>query len=226
MSFNNINNAESHSFISRKEKLRICLFWSLSIIVIAISLLFFALSAVKSYMGVTLELEETGWVVESVDTSGAANKAGIIAGDRPVEINGQLAQIFLQNYEKAGMVTEILLKELTVIDNNGQVKTVNVEQSTPTASAITILLSQLIVSLVFWATAFYIFFKKPKHTATWLFCFCSLAFGLTLSATAATGRGIPPAPHLAVLSMLFARFYYCTSSLFCQKKRYVYAIVH
>ena len=40
------------------------------------------------------------WEVESVDMNGLAYNMGISAGDRPIEINGQTADDFLNKYEK------------------------------------------------------------------------------------------------------------------------------
>lgn len=87
--------------------------------VVGISLVLFVLSIGKPYMGIVLEKDSKGWTVQSVDPNGLAIQAGIKAGDKPVEINGQLADTFLQTYNGVGVVFETVIKELTVSDARG-----------------------------------------------------------------------------------------------------------
>ena len=76
-------------------KYRIVLVSALGISIIVFSLTFFSLSINKAYMGINLTLTDNGWAVNSLDPNGVAAEAGIIDGDRPIEINGQPADIFL-----------------------------------------------------------------------------------------------------------------------------------
>ena len=41
-------------------------------------------------------MNDQGWIVQRVDVNGSASQAGITDGDRPIEINGQPAEIFLR----------------------------------------------------------------------------------------------------------------------------------
>ncbi len=206
MNSNSLSNIKSGGSVSRKDRLKTILFWLFSIAIIATSLVFFILSAGKSYMGITFKLHDTGWEVESVNPDGAASQAGIITGDRPLKINGQPAQIFLQDYEKTGIVTELILEDITVVDNEGQLKSVDLEQTRPSQKDTAMLLLWLCICVVFWVISFYIFVKKPDSIIARLFLCCGLIFGLTLSSTVASGRHILTADHLAVISMLFAPF--------------------
>jgi len=61
------------------------------------------------------------WVVSAVDNAGLANSHGITIRDRPVEINGQPAQIFLDQYHQASMVLEPSINELIVSDTQGAI---------------------------------------------------------------------------------------------------------
>ncbi|MBN1692604.1 MAG: hypothetical protein JW845_03515 [Dehalococcoidales bacterium] len=161
--------------------------------ILVISLTFFALSIPEPYMGAMLSKSTQGWVVESVDTSGLASEAGIQVGDKPTIINGQPAQAFLEKYENAEVVFGRLINELAVIDNDGQVKSVTLENASPPARTLVEILTWFIVCFVCWATGFYVFFKRPGNLTALLLCFCGLAFGLALSANMAVERSIPSA---------------------------------
>ncbi len=65
-----------------------------------------------------------------MDTGGLANQAGMKEGDQPIEVNGQPAEDFLKKYEKLGLFSGTLIKELTVIDNQGKLKSASLENST------------------------------------------------------------------------------------------------
>jgi signal transduction histidine kinase len=169
------------------------LFSSFAFCILAVSLTFFALSIGKPYMGTVLFMDTQGWIVESVDISGQASEGGIRVGDRPIEVNSQPAQTFLEKYEKAGVVFGRLIRELTVIDNDGQLKSVTLEDASPSGITLIEITTWFIVCLVSWITGFYVFFKRPRNLAALLLCFCGLALGLALSGTMASERTIPTA---------------------------------
>ena len=104
--------------------------------ILSVSLTYFALSMSKPFVGVTLSTTSQGWVVEMVDANGIAIQAGVREGDKPIEVNGQPAQIFLGKYEKAGVVLGRLIEELTVIDDHGQLKSVALKDSSPSLQSL------------------------------------------------------------------------------------------
>ncbi len=175
------------------------LFYTLAFSVLAVSLLFFALSAGKPSMGIVLSLNDQGWVVQSMDFNGAASQAGIEVGDRPEVINGQAAQIFLQKYHEQGFVLGHLIQELTVRDDNGQLKTVDVNSSPSLRSSVE-LATWFLVSLIFWIAGLFVYFKRPENISALLLCLCGLVFGLALSANMAGERLVPVAVHISVIA--------------------------
>ena len=78
------------------------LFSLFGLCILVVSLTFFALSVNKPYMGIQLSKGAQGWVVGAVDATGLAKSHGINVGDKPIEINGQPAQIFLEKYDQSG----------------------------------------------------------------------------------------------------------------------------
>ncbi len=150
------------------------LFCALALAIITLSLLFSAMSIGKSNTGVSLVLDNNGWVVDSVDPNGAGIQAGIEVGDRPININGQPADEFLKDYENTGIVVQLIINKLIVIDSNGQVKTLDMEQIPSSAKTTIIIFSQLIVSIIFWITAAYSFFKGPDMPPRGYFAFVHL----------------------------------------------------
>ena len=170
--------------------------------VVGISLVFFALSIGKPYMGIVLEKDSKGWTVQSVDPNGLAIQAGIKAGDKPVEINGQPADTFLQTYNGVGVVFETAIKELTVSDERGTLISTALKTGSPSKETQFELGSFLFVCVIFWLTGFYVFFKKPEKLASLLFCIVGLAVGLALSANMASQREIPVAPWLEAISTI------------------------
>jgi len=68
-------------------------------------------------MGIELSKGTKGWTVDAVDDTGQAKAYGISVGDKPVQINGQPAQIFLEKYEKMGFVWEPSIHQMTVINS-------------------------------------------------------------------------------------------------------------
>lgn len=175
--------------------------YSLAFSVLIISLIFFGLSIVKPSMGIALSLEDEEWTVQSVDPSGAAEQAGIEVGDKPEVINGQDAQVFLQKYQDVGYVLGHLIQELTVSDNDGQLKTVYTDIS-PSLQSVTEVSIWLFVSLMFWAAGLFVYYERPENISALLLCLCGLIFGLALSANMAGERLVAGslALHIAVIA--------------------------
>jgi nitrogen-specific signal transduction histidine kinase len=179
-------------------RLRLALFFLFAGCILAASVAFFILSVGKPYIGAVLSLNDHTWTVQSVDPNGLARQAGINEGDSPTEINGQPAAVFLEKYEKAGVVFEILIKELTVINDDGQLKSVARENSSPSARSVAEVIAWFITCLMFWVIGFYVFLKRPKNAAALLLCLGGLFFGLALSGNMAAERLVPAAFELEV----------------------------
>lgn len=141
-----------------------------------------------------------GWTIGITDANGLASLAGISEGDSPIEINGQPAEKFLDKYKEHGLVFGMLIKELTVIDDNGQMKSVSLRGGSLAWQSLIVQLIWFIVCLVFWIIGFYVFSKRPKNAAALLFCLCGLIFGLVLSANMAAEIAIPTALQFEVIA--------------------------
>jgi len=178
------------------------IFYLFGLLIVLISLAFFALSLIKPYMGTSFSKGSQGWVVSAVDNAGLANSRGITIGDKPIEIDSQPAQTFLDQYHQAGMVLEPSINELTVIGNQGQSISVNLKGSSQPVKAIVELASWFIVSIVFWIMGYYVFRKKTKSQAAILLYLCGLVLGLVLSANQAAVRAIPAATFIEVAASL------------------------
>ncbi len=187
-----------YRLLTDREQLRVVLFSLFAFCILAVSLMFFALSIGKPYMGVTLSMNDQGWAVGMVDANGLAIKSGVRVGDRPVEVNGQPAETFLEKYRKPGLVFGMLIRELTVTNDSGQLKSASLKDSSPSWQSITELTALFVVSLIFWVAGFYVYIKRPSNIAALLLCLCGLSFGLALSAQMAAERAIPAALHLQV----------------------------
>ena len=183
--------------------LNIILFSLLAFLILAASLIFFTLSIGKPYMGITLSVDDQVWTVQSVDISGIAIQAGIREGDSPIKINGKPAEIFLEKYEKHGIVHGSLINELTTISAAGQMKSVALKDSPQSWKFLTEQLAFLVTCIIFWIIGFYVLFKRPRNIAALLLCLCGLTFGLALSANIAGERAIPAAIPLAVIAATF-----------------------
>jgi signal transduction histidine kinase len=164
--------------------------------IVAISLAFFALSVVKPNMGIQLTKGQQGWVVGYLDATGLAQSNGIKVGDKPVEINGQPAQVFLEKYDKDGTVFSSLINELTVTDNQGQSITVSLNGHSPPTLSIIESATSIFLCIAFWIVGFYVFLKKPKNQAALLLYFCGLTVGLIFSANSAATQAISIAPYI------------------------------
>jgi nitrogen-specific signal transduction histidine kinase len=190
--------------MSRLEKIgqNKLLFSLFGLLILIISLVFFALSLVKPYIGTSFSKGAQGWFVSDVDNAGLAKFRGIIVGDKTVEINNQSAQTFLDQYNHVGVVLEPSINELTVTDNQEQSISVTLKGSSQPVSAITELASWFIVSIVFWITGYYVFRKTTKSEAAILLYLCGLALGLVLSTNQAVLRAIPTATFIEVAASL------------------------
>ena len=178
------------------------LFFALS--AVAVSCVFFTLSVSKPYIGIWLAVGDQGWTVHSVDDNGLANRAGIREGEGPVEVNGQPAEVFLEKYTKSDLTVGRVIRDITVIDDHGQLKSVNLNHSSPIWRAVIEVTNWFIVCLIFWIIGFYVVFRKPNNAAALLLCLCGLTLGLALSGNMAGERGIPTASFLEVVgSVMF-----------------------
>ena len=175
--------------------LRLVLLFLFAFCIFVISIIFLASSLNKPYMGITLATQNGNWEVSTLEPNGLATQAGIKVGDKPIEINGQPAQAFLKKYEKHGLVLTFLISELTVIDDNDELKEVILKENSSPWQTATELTTWFIVCIVFWIIGFYVFFKKPNSQPAILLCFCGVIFGLAISGQLAAERAI----YLALL---------------------------
>jgi len=184
------------------ERLRMVAFTILGLCVLTISITFFALSAGTPHMGIELSMNNYDWIVKIIDPTGLASERGIKENDKPIEINGEPAQLFLEKYEKEGFVFGRLIRELTVIDDHGYLKSVALKDNSPSSKFLARLGASFVVCLIFWITGFYAFFKRRKNDAALLSYLFALSFGLILSANMASEIAIPAAPWLEVAASL------------------------
>ena len=187
-----------YKLVTNRGGLRLIFISIFTFCILAVSLIFFTLSIGKPYMGINLSTNTQGWAVESVYANGLASKVGVREGDRPVEINGQPADIFLEKYREAGVVLGRLITELTVVDDQGQLKSVALKGSSPSWQSLITQIIWFIVCLIFWIIGFCVFLKRPKNTAALLLCLCGLTFGLALSGNMAAEIAIPAASMFEV----------------------------
>ena len=180
---------------------RLRLIMSLSFVcLIALSLTFFTLSVGRPYMGITLSHNAKGWTVEGLDLNGVTSQAGISKGDKPVEINGQAAEAFLEKYRDSGLVFGVLMKELTVVNSNGQFISVVLEGRSLPIQGLIHQITWLFISLIFWVTGIFVFLKKPRNIAVLLLSLFGLIVGLMLCSNMAWTAGVPGAAYTEVLA--------------------------
>jgi signal transduction histidine kinase len=149
-------------------------------------------------------MDQQGWTVESVTSYGLASRAGIVEGDTPVEINGQSAEIFLEKYDETKLVFGAALRELTVIGDSGQIKSVALEGSAVSWESVTEQITWLFVCLIFWMTGFYVIYRRPGNSAALLLCISGLFFGLILSSNMAAETAVPLALYLEIVATIVA----------------------
>ncbi|MBI4303765.1 MAG: hypothetical protein HY665_05460 [Chloroflexi bacterium] len=183
----------SHKPVTARDRLKIVLLSLLAFCILAVSVTLFAMSIGTPFTGTVLSLDDNGWTVGSVDANSASMQAKIKPGDRPVEINGHPAEVFLEKYRRSGMVLGMLIREMTVVDGQGQLKSMSLNDVSTSWRSLVEQSLWFVVSLVFWLIGFYVLFKRPRKVAAWLIFAASLAFGLALSGNMAGQRGIPTA---------------------------------
>jgi signal transduction histidine kinase len=155
-------------------------------------------------MGTILSMNSRGWEVQTVEVTGYAIQAGIRVGDRPLEINGQSAEKFLEKYTQDGIVNSRLIEEMTVVDEHGLLKSASLKDGSPSWESVLELTIIFIVCLTFWVTGFYVFFKRTKNPAALMLCLLGLIVGLAFSGNAAAERGIPTAYWVEASATLFS----------------------
>ncbi len=180
------------------------LFFVFAFCIFIVSIVYFALGIGKPYMGAVLSFKDQTWEVSSIDPNGLASHVGIKVGDKPVEVNGQSAQIFLGKYRDVGTVIGALIQNLAVVDSNDQLKSTSLEEGSESRSSIIEQISLFFICIIFWATGFYVYFKRPNNVAAMLLCITSLTFGLAISANTAGERAIPAALELAVVAAIIS----------------------
>jgi signal transduction histidine kinase len=171
--------------------------------VLAVSLSYFVLSYGRPFMGIEMAVTDGAWTIQGVDPNGAAGQAGITAGDIPVTINGETAAAFLEKQKQASAISGLSITDITVSDD-GRLKTASLDGAEQSKDSLVEYFSLLFVSIVFWATGFYTFFKRPENRASFIFCLCGLAFGILVSSTIAKDCLIPGASWLTAVSMIAA----------------------
>jgi signal transduction histidine kinase len=172
----------------------------MGLIVLAVSLLYAGMSARRPYIGLDLALTPSGWAVQAVDSTGSAASAGIQVGDRPVQINGQPAEVFLSSYETSGLVWGPLIQELTVLDNAGRLTSVTLLGQSPSTQSGVELGMRLLACVILWLIGFLVFLKRPQNLAAILFYGCCSVIALVLSTNLATARGVPTAAYVELVA--------------------------
>jgi signal transduction histidine kinase len=186
----------------RRKRFGKYLFYFITVCIVALGITYFSLSFHKPYMGVSLNYENQTWEVSMVDRNGLGDRAGITIGDKPVEINGQPAAVFLEKYIKDGSVSTIVIKDLTVTNKEGLTKTASLEISSPSQQTVTEFITLSIVAFLFWIIGVFVFVKKPWDIPARIFLLSGLFIGLTIITNLAAERHMPSA--YAITAVLFA----------------------
>jgi len=173
-----------------------------AVCLLAANLYFFIVSINKPFMGVTFVLNSNTWSVGSVDLNGTAYQAGVREGDIPTEINNEPAQSFLEKFTAMGVVYGLIITDITVTDESGQIRSADLRNSRPSFATISELVMWFVTCLIFWIVGFYVFYKKPRNFAARIMCLCSLFFGLTLGANIAGERQVPLAVYVAAVALV------------------------
>jgi signal transduction histidine kinase len=157
-------------------------------------------------MGITFTMNNQNWLVGSLDPNGVAYRVGIRVGDVPIEINNLPALTFFGKFENTDVVYGISIDQLTVVDQSGQEKSVNLNDINPTFESEAEVIAWFATSIIFWIVGFYVFFKRPQKAAAKILCLCGLFFGLALSANLAGNKSIPYAILFAVAALAISPF--------------------
>jgi signal transduction histidine kinase len=174
---------------------------ALATVIIGLSVFYFSFSFNKPIMGLTLDLNDSGWLVKSIDPNGVAHRSQIESGDTPITINGQPAESFLAPYTQQGYVIGALIKDIFVAGADGQIKHATTS-TRPTFQAKMELAVLILTALIFWVVGLFVFFKQPQKKAARLLCLDSLCFGLILSSNVAGERLLPGSMELSVTAAL------------------------
>lgn len=178
------------------------MFSFLSLAVMFFCVYLFAVSLGHPYLGLDLVYENQTWKVSGMDINGLASRSGVKTGDRPVEINGQPARDFLQKYEKTGTVYGLLIRDLTVADERGNLTSVTLEGASLFRPTLIVQISNFIVCLFFWSTGFFVFFKRPWNKAAGLLCEIGLVTGILFCGNIAGDVSIQAGVILSILASI------------------------
>jgi nitrogen-specific signal transduction histidine kinase len=196
-----VNNIAAQAFIGLIKR-RLVLFFIFTFCILFCCIVFFAFSINRPYMGADLAKGDQGWAVGMVDPNGQASEAGIKAGDRPTEVNNTPADKFLEKYDDVGFVYSILIREISVVDNKGQIRSVDLQNNSQTWQSATELTALFLLCVILWSIGLFVFLKRPKNPAALLFCLTSLSIGLALASNMAAERGVPAAVHLEIIASI------------------------
>ena len=185
-----------------RKRFFIGLFLVSALVVITVSVTFFVMSLGKPYIGITLAKNNGVWIINSMDANGLANQFGIDEGNIPVSINGQPAEIFLSKYDTYGVIFSSLIRDITVIDNLGETKSVALKDSSATWQSVVDHTARFAVTLIFWITGFYVVFRRQRNVAALLLSISSLIFGLIISGNMAGEIGVSLALELQVVATI------------------------
>ncbi|MBN1190436.1 MAG: hypothetical protein JXA46_11835 [Dehalococcoidales bacterium] len=189
-------------FFSYPHRRWLAFFLLLALATTAFCVYLFAISLGHPYMGLDLIYEDREWKVSSLDANGIAGQNGVKNGYRPLEVNGQPADVFLQKYESAGMAYGPLIHSLTVIDVEGETISLSLDDFYPFRPAIIVQTTIFIVCLFFWITGFFVFFRRPRSKAARLLCSIGLTTGTLLCGNIAGELNIQAGVILSILSSI------------------------
>ena len=193
-----------YASLSSRERLRVTSVFAASLFIVAIALAFFVAGVGKPYLGISLSLTAQGWIVDSVDTGGVAGQMGIRQGDKPIEINGQPADIALEKYRSSGTVAVPSFQQLVVVDGTGQHKYVNLQTGSLSWQVVLQQLALAAISLILWLVGFYVFLKRPENIAAMLLCIFGSLAGLSLGGSIALVVAVPTAIELHIVASIIA----------------------
>jgi len=189
------------SFSPLENRLRSAFFLAASAVVL-FCIVLVAITFGRPYMGTDLVLIDGTWRATGIDRNGLTGLILIQEGDIPLAINGQPAELFLEKFQDEGYVYGAMLKQLTMVNKDGEMLYADVNEHFPYRSSIFLQSCMLVVSLAFWIMGFFVFYKRPRNRAAFLFCICSLLIGFTLSCTLAGETGFDIGAPLSVVGTI------------------------
>jgi signal transduction histidine kinase len=173
-----------------------------SVLLIAITLTYFATSYGKPIMGLVLVYDNNRWTVENVENDGIGIIAGIKRGDVPIQVNGQPADQFLNRYVDEGRVFGVVIQQIEVSGLDGQTKVADIEGSSVPLSNVIEIILLLINCIIFWSVGLFVYFKRPDNPAAVLLALTGLVFSLIVGSQVAGERGVFAALQISVVSSL------------------------